>query len=77
MKLIGTTSISVQQIITGEAINRWFPCSSKQMKPDAAIFIEVKFTNNEYTPSYQYGIASNPDNFGVRIAASWFGKAGL
>ena len=36
------------------------------MKPDAAIFIEVKFTNCEDTPLYQYGIASDPDNFGVQ-----------
>nr|POE51248.1 isoform 2 of phospholipase d delta [Quercus suber] len=64
-KSIGTTSVSVQQIVTGEAISHWFPCSGKQMKPDAAIFIEVKFTNCEDTPLYQYGIASDPDNFGV------------
>ena len=66
MKSIGTTSVSVQQIVTGKTISHWCPCTAKQTKPDVATFIEVKFTNCEDTPLYQYGIASDPNNFGVK-----------
>ena len=67
-KWIGSTSFSVQRILTGETISEWFPIFGYHGNPpkcDTAILIEMRFTNCEDTPLYRYGIASNPDTFGV------------
>jgi len=67
--LIGVASVSAQRILAGEAINDWFPIIGsfgKPPKPDAAVRIEMRFTKCEDNPLYRYGIAADPDNFGVR-----------
>lgn len=67
--LIGVASVSAQRILAGEAINDWFPInglSGKPPKPDAAVRIEMRFTKCEDNPLYRYGIAADPDHFGVR-----------
>lgn len=67
--LIGIASVSAQRILSGEAINDWFPIIGslgKPPKPDAAVRMEMKFTKCEDNPVYRFGIATDPDHFGVR-----------
>ncbi|GMY28163.1 phospholipase D delta-like [Fagus crenata] len=67
--LIGIASVSAQRILSGEAINDWFPIIGslgKPPKPDAAVRMEMKFTKCEDNPVYRFGIATDPEHFGVR-----------
>ncbi|KAJ7957924.1 Phospholipase D [Quillaja saponaria] len=67
--LIGVASVSAHRILSGEAINDWFPIIGsfgKPPKPDAAVRLEMTFMRCEDSPLYRYGIAADPDHFGVR-----------
>lgn len=67
--LIGIATVSARRVISGETINDWFPIIGsfgKPPKPDAAVRLEMKFTKCEDNPLYRYGIAADPDHFGVR-----------
>lgn len=67
--LIGVASVSAQRVITGETISEWLPIigsSGKPPKPESAVLIEMRFTRCEDNPVYRYGIAADPDHFGVR-----------
>lgn len=66
--LIGVATVSAAKIKSGETISDWFPILSmcgKPPKPDTAVRMEMKFSSCEENPSYRYGIAANPDGFGV------------
>ncbi|KAA3461103.1 phospholipase D delta-like [Gossypium australe] len=66
---IGTAKIPASRIATGEHIAGWFPLigpSGKPPKPDSAIYLDMKFTPCENNPLYKQGVASDPEQAGVR-----------
>ncbi|KAB2051524.1 hypothetical protein ERO13_A12G058400v2 [Gossypium hirsutum] len=66
---IGTAKIPASRIATGEHITGWFPLigpSGKPPKPDSAIYLDMKFTPCENNPLYKQGVASDPEQAGVR-----------
>ncbi|KAJ4700589.1 Phospholipase D [Melia azedarach] len=66
--LIGVATVSAAKIKSGETISDWFPILSmcgKPPKPDTAVRMEMKFSSCEENTSYRYGLAANPDGFGV------------
>ncbi|KAF2306309.1 hypothetical protein GH714_016387 [Hevea brasiliensis] len=68
-ELMGTVKIPAQKLVTGESISDWFPIldsSGKQLKPDSALRLEMKFTPCEKNPLYRHGIAGDPEHLGVR-----------
>ncbi|KAJ7966917.1 Phospholipase D [Quillaja saponaria] len=67
--LIGIASVSAQRILSGETINDWFliiGSSGKPPKPDSVIRLKMTFTRCEDKPVYRYGIAADPNQFGLR-----------
>uniref|UniRef100_A0A7N2RDQ2 phospholipase D n=1 Tax=Quercus lobata TaxID=97700 RepID=A0A7N2RDQ2_QUELO len=67
---VGTAFVPIQRILTGETILEWFPILDSGSEPESqggvAILIEMTFNNCEYSPLYRYGIASDPENFGLQ-----------
>ncbi|KAI4336729.1 hypothetical protein L6164_015220 [Bauhinia variegata] len=66
--LIGVATVSAERILSGEVICNWFPIIGsfgKPPKPDCAVRLEMRFTKCEDNPIYRYGIAADPDHFGV------------
>ena len=68
--MVGTAFVPIQRILTGETILEWFPILDSGSEPESqggvAILIEMTFNNCEYSPLYRYGIASDPENFGLQ-----------
>lgn len=67
--LIGVATVSAERILSGELISDWFPILGsfgKPPKPDCAVRLEMKFTKCENNTLYRYGIAANPNSFGVQ-----------
>lgn len=68
-ELIGIASVNAELLKGGEPVIDWFPVYGtygKTHKPDSAINLEMRFVPCENNPFYMYGMATNPDNFGVR-----------
>ncbi|GMI68946.1 ARABIDOPSIS THALIANA PHOSPHOLIPASE D DELTA, phospholipase D delta [Hibiscus trionum] len=66
---IGTAKIPASRIATGEHITGWFPLIGPKGKPpkkDSAIYLDMTFTPCEKNPLYQQGVASDPEQAGVR-----------
>ncbi|KAK9220481.1 hypothetical protein WN943_009132 [Citrus x changshan-huyou] len=66
--LIGVATIPAARIKSGESISDWFPILGLYGKPpksETAVFMEMRFLPCEENPLYRYGIAANPDSFGV------------
>lgn len=67
--LIGIATVPARRVLSGETIDDWFPIIGsfgKPPKPDSAVRLEMKFTKCEENPLYRYGIAADPEHFGVR-----------
>ncbi|XP_008445312.1 phospholipase D delta-like [Cucumis melo] len=67
--LIGIATVPARRVLSGETIDDWFPIIGtfgKPPKPDSAVRLEMKFTKCEDNPLYRYGIAADPEHFGVR-----------
>ncbi|KAL4615903.1 hypothetical protein ACB092_07G160000 [Castanea dentata] len=68
--MVGTAFVPIQRILTGETILEWFPILDNGYEAGSqsgvAILIEMTFNNCEYSPLYRYGIASDPENFGLQ-----------
>ncbi|XP_021908338.1 phospholipase D delta [Carica papaya] len=68
-ELIGSAKFSAQNLVNGEFISGWFPLldsTGKPPKPDASIFLEMKFIPFDKNPVYRRGIACDPEQQGVR-----------
>ncbi|GLT82576.1 hypothetical protein SLE2022_009400 [Rubroshorea leprosula] len=68
-ELMGTVKIPAKDIVTGELISDWFPVigpKGKPPKPDTALRIEMRFTPCDENPLYRQGMASDPEQAGVR-----------
>ncbi|XAR73730.1 Phospholipase D [Bertholletia excelsa] len=68
-QMIGKVLIPAEKIATGEYISGWFPVlgdNEKPAKPEAALYLEMRFTPCESNPLYKHGIAADPDGKGVR-----------
>ncbi|KAI9201248.1 hypothetical protein LWI28_020671 [Acer negundo] len=67
--MIGIAKVPAAMIKSGETVSDWFPVLGmygKPPKPDCAVRMEMRFTPCEENPQYRYGIAGNPENFGVQ-----------
>ncbi|XP_039003732.1 phospholipase D delta-like [Hibiscus syriacus] len=66
---IGTAKIPASRIATGEHITGWFPLIGPKGKPpkkDSAIYLDMTFTPCEKNSLYKQGVASDPEQVGVR-----------
>lgn len=67
--LIGVGTVPAVKVLSGETISGWFPIIGsygKPPKPDCAVHLEMRFIKCEEMPSYRYGMAANPTEFGIR-----------
>lgn len=67
-QLIGVVDISVDKIISGDAINDWFPVVSNSancLKSYPELHISMQFIPVEKNPLYKYGVGAGPDYNGV------------
>ncbi|XP_074562986.1 phospholipase D delta-like isoform X1 [Curcuma longa] len=70
-QIIGTVTIPVALLASGEAIEGWLPViapSGRPPKPDTALRVSLQFTPVELTIDYRHGIAGDPEKSGVRNA---------
>ncbi|XP_039009654.1 phospholipase D delta-like isoform X1 [Hibiscus syriacus] len=66
---IGTAKIPASRIATGEHITGWFPLIGPKGKPpkkDSAIYLDMTFSPCEKNSLYKQGVASDPEQAGVR-----------
>ncbi|XP_052202969.1 phospholipase D delta-like isoform X2 [Diospyros lotus] len=68
--LIGVASVPAQRIKSGELIDDWFPiigACGKPPKPNAAVHLQMKFTQCEDNPAYNnHWISDDPARFEVK-----------
>lgn len=67
--LIGVGTVPAVKVLSGETISGWFPIIGsygKPPKPDCGVHLEMRFIKCEEMPSYRYGMAANPTEFGIR-----------
>ncbi|CAL9190414.1 unnamed protein product [Musa hybrid cultivar] len=70
-QLIGTVSIPVARVASGEVIDEWFPViapSGRTPKPDTALRVSLQYTPVEESVEHRHGIAGDPDKRGVSDA---------
>ncbi|RWW08443.1 hypothetical protein GW17_00028115 [Ensete ventricosum] len=70
-QLIGTVSIPVARVASGEVIDEWFPVmapSGRTPKPDTALHVSLHYSPVEESVEHRHGIAGDPDKRGVRDA---------
>ncbi|PSS36579.1 Phospholipase D delta like [Actinidia chinensis var. chinensis] len=64
-QMIGRVLIEAERLASGEHIAGWFPVDGSP-KPDAKLYLEMKFTPCEQNLLYKHGIAADPERKGVR-----------
>ncbi|KAM7514029.1 hypothetical protein LguiA_003612 [Lonicera macranthoides] len=67
--MIGVASVSAKKIKSGELIDDWFRILGpygKQPKKGAAIRLQMRFIQCDESLLYNKGIATNPENFGLK-----------
>lgn len=67
-ELIGVVEISADKIISGNAINDWFPIIGNQgncLRPYPELHISIQFKPVENNPLYKKGVGAGPEYKGV------------
>nr|GEW04037.1 phospholipase D delta [Tanacetum cinerariifolium] len=63
-ELLGTVHIAAETIATGKTISGWFPL--KNSRKESSLRLEMNFIPCEKNPIYRHGIASDPEQTGIK-----------